>query len=242
MIANSKFGFTASESGGGFTWAGNSSENRLTSWRNDPVTDMPSEMIYLRDEETAQVWSPTPMPVRSNLPYLVRHGAGYSTFEHHSHGLKQSLTLFAAQDAPVKIIRLRLENTWSRVRRITTTYYAEWVLGTPRDITQQYIIPEYQADAQTLLARNPYSTEFGSNYLFVSASQNFHGLTTDRTEFLGRLGDYASPAALKRIGLSGTVQAGLDTCAAVQLHIDLQPGAVEEVFYCRQWRKPGSST
>jgi cyclic beta-1,2-glucan synthetase len=231
VIANSKFGFTTSESGGGFTWAGNSSENRLTSWRNDPVTDMPSEVIYLRDEETAQVWSPTPMPVTSNLPYMVRHGAGYSIFEHHSHGLKQSLTLFAAQDAPVKIIQLRLENTWSRVRRITTTYYAEWVLGTLRDITQQYIIPEYEADSQTLLARNPYSTEFGGNYLFVSASQNFHGLTTDRTEFLGRLGDYAAPAALKRIGLSGTVQAGLDTCAAVQLHIDLQPGAVKEVFF-----------
>jgi cyclic beta-1,2-glucan synthetase len=139
--------------------------------------------------------------------------------------------LFAAQDAPVKIIRLRLENTWNRARRITMTYYAEWVLGTLRDITQQYIIPEYQPASQTLLARNPYSMEFGGNYMFVSASQNFHGLTTDRAEFLGRLGDYASPAALKRVGLSGTVQAGMDTCAAIQLHVDLQPGAAEEIFF-----------
>jgi cyclic beta-1,2-glucan synthetase len=231
VIANSKFGFTASESGSGFTWAGNSSENRLTAWRNDPVSDMPSEVIYLRDEETAQIWSPTSMPVRDNLPYLTRHGAGYSIFEHHSHGLKQRLTMFAAQHAPVKIICLRLENTLSRVRRITITYYAEWVLGTLRDITQQYIIPEYQPATQTLLARNPYSMEFGGNYMFVSANQNFHGLTTDRTEFLGRLGNYTAPAALKRIGLSGTVQAGIDTCAAVQLHVDLQPGAVEEVFF-----------
>jgi cyclic beta-1,2-glucan synthetase len=231
VIANENFGFTTSESGGGFTWAGNSSENRLTSWRNDPVTDMPSEIIYLRDEETAQVWSPMPMPIKSDLPYLVRHGAGYSIFEHHSQGLKHYLTLFAAQNSPVKIIRLRLENTWSRVRRITVTYYAEWVLGTVYDITQQYIIPEYPPDSQTLLAHNPYSTEFGDYYIFISANKDFHGLTTDRTEFLGRLGDYASPAALKRIGLSGTVQPGLDTCATVQLHVDLQPGAVEEMFF-----------
>ena len=37
-------------------------ENRLTPWRNDPVFDTPSEALYLRDEETAAVWSPTPLP------------------------------------------------------------------------------------------------------------------------------------------------------------------------------------
>ena len=61
-MANAQYGFLASESGGGYSWAGNSGENRLTTWRNDPVSDMPSEAIYLRDEETAEVWSPTPLP------------------------------------------------------------------------------------------------------------------------------------------------------------------------------------
>ena len=52
VIANPRFGFLVTESGGGYTWAGNSRENKLTSWSNDPVTDPPSEIIYLRDEET----------------------------------------------------------------------------------------------------------------------------------------------------------------------------------------------
>ena len=51
-----------SESSLGATWALNSGENRLTPWRNDPVFDTPSEALYLRDEETAAVWSPTPRP------------------------------------------------------------------------------------------------------------------------------------------------------------------------------------
>jgi cyclic beta-1,2-glucan synthetase len=231
VIANPDFGFTVTESGGGYTWSGNSSENRLTAWRNDPVTDMPAEAVYIRDEETAQVWSPTPLPAAGDTPVLVRHGHGYSVFEQHSRQLKQTMTLFAATDAPVKIIRLRLENTAQRPRRITATYYAEWVLGTFKDVTQQYIIPEFHAAGQTLLFRNPYSIDFGGQYAFITASQDFHGLTTDRTEFLGRLGDYARPAALERIGLSGTVQAGIDPCAAVQLHVDLPPGASEEVFF-----------
>src|SRR5690606_6326944 len=57
VIANPELGFFVSESGGGFTWAQNSGENRLTSWRNDPVVDRPAEALYVRDEETAELWS-----------------------------------------------------------------------------------------------------------------------------------------------------------------------------------------
>lgn len=231
VIANPEFGFTISEAGGGFTWANNSSENRLTVWRNDRVTDMPAEAMYLRDEETAQIWSPMPLPAGTGEPYLIRHGWGYSNFEHDSHGLKQFTHLFAATDASIKIVRLRLENTSERARRVTVTYYAEWVLGTSKDTTQQYVIPEFDSTAQTLLFRNPYSIEFGGQYAFITANKDFHGLTTDRTEFLGRLGSYQRPAGVERIGLAGTVQAGVDPCAAVQLHVDLQPGAAEEVCF-----------
>jgi cyclic beta-1,2-glucan synthetase len=231
VIANPDFGFFVSETGSGMTWAGNSSEFRLTSWRNDPVSDVPSEAIYLRDEETAEIWSPTPLPAGVPEPYIIRHGHGYSIFEHHSHGLKQELGLSVVQDAPVKIIRLRLENTWNRTRRITVTYYAELVLGTTRDTTQQYLIPGFDTEHQTLFVHNPYSMEFGETHAFITASKNFHGLTTDRAEFLGRMGSLRRPAALGRIGLSSSVQAGDDPCTAVQVHVDLPPGAAEEIFF-----------
>lgn len=231
VIANPSFGFLVSEAGSGYTWARNSGENRLTPWRNDPVSDQPGEALYLRDENTAEVWSPTPLPAREEEPYLIRHGAGYSTFEHNSHGLKQWLRLFTAADAPVKIVQLRLENTWEINRRLTATYYAEWVLGTHRSETQQYIIPEYDAGASALLAKNTYHPEFGKRVAFLSACKSPHGLTTDRAEFLGREGSPQQPAALERIGLSGRVEAGLDPCAGLQLHIELDPGETKEVFF-----------
>ncbi|TEU15606.1 MAG: hypothetical protein E3J21_12770 [Anaerolineales bacterium] len=231
VIANPHFGFLVSEAGAGYTWAESSGENRLTPWRNDPVADVPGEALYLRDEETAQVWSPTPLPTPAPAPYLIRHGAGYSIFEHNSHGLKQRLRLFTVPDAPVKVVHLRLENTWNRTRRITATYYAEWVLGPDRDVHQQYVIPEFDADSHALLARNPYNQEFGERVAFLAASKKPHGLTADRTEFLGREGSLGHPAALDRIGLTSTVKAGLDPCAALQIHLDLSPGGVQEVFF-----------
>ncbi len=231
VIANSDFGFIVSESGAGYTWHGNSGENRLTPWSNDPVSDSPGEALFLRDEETAEVWSPTPLPCRAPTPYLIRHGAGYSIFEHHSHGLLQRLRLFVARDAPVKLMQLRLENAWARTRRITVTLYLEWVLGSTREATQPYVVSEFDSDRQALLARNTYHGEFRGRVAFVAAGKKLHGLTADRTEFLGRMGDLSHPAALDRIGLASDVEPGVDPCAALQLHVDLKPGATEEIFF-----------
>jgi cyclic beta-1,2-glucan synthetase len=231
VIANEAAGFWVSESGGGYTWAINSGENRLTPWSNDPVSDQPGEAIYLRDEETAEIWSPTPLPAGTDAPYLVRHGAGYSIFEHNAHGLRHELLLFVPKEEPLKIAHLKLENKWQRARRITVTYYAEWVLGVNRDQMAPYIIPEYENERRAILARNPYPVEFAERVAFLSASKEPHGLTTSRGEFLGRSGTYRRPAALDRVGLSGEIRAGEDPCAALQIHIDLEPGETQEVYF-----------
>ncbi len=85
VIANPGFGFQVSESGAGYTWAGNSRENQLTPWSNDPVSDPPGETFYVRDEESGRLWGPTVLPIRQeNGVYVARHGQGYSRFEHSS--------------------------------------------------------------------------------------------------------------------------------------------------------------
>ncbi|MGZ6347496.1 MAG: GH36-type glycosyl hydrolase domain-containing protein, partial [Anaerolineales bacterium] len=231
VIANPQFGFLVSEAGSGCAWAVNSGENRLTPWGNDPTSDMPGEALYLRDEETGLVWSPTPLPAGADTSHVIHHGAGYSRFESQSHGLNQNLRLFAAPDAPVKIVHLRLQNVWDRPRRVTVTYYAEWVLGTTRDTQQAHIMPEFDSDRNALLASNRFNVEFGERVAFLAANKKPHGVTADRTEFLGRLGSLTNPAALGRIGLASAVNAGLDPCGAIQLHVDLAPGAVEEVYF-----------
>src|SRR5262249_60048827 len=62
VLANPGCGCLVSEAGLGYSWAGNSQMNRLTPRSNDPVSDPPGDAVYLRDEENAQVGSPTPRP------------------------------------------------------------------------------------------------------------------------------------------------------------------------------------
>ena len=133
VIANASFGFQVSESGSGYTWSGNSRENQLTAWSNDPVSDPVGEAIYLRDDETGDLWCPTALPIRcEDSTYVVHHGAGFSRFEHLHQGIQLDLTQFVPLDDHVKISVLRIENRSGRARRLSVTAYAEWVLGTSR--------------------------------------------------------------------------------------------------------------
>jgi len=50
------------ESGSGYTWSINSQENQLTAWSNDPGSDPPGEAIYVRDEESGELWAPDGAP------------------------------------------------------------------------------------------------------------------------------------------------------------------------------------
>jgi len=231
VIGYPHFGFLVSESGSSCTWALNSGENRLTPWSNDPVSDPTGEALYLRDEETGIIWSPAPQPAPSGEPYRVRHGVGYTEFEHNSHGLRQRLRLFADPQDPVKIIRLRLENTWNRPRRVTATQYVEWVLGTLRSDSEWTLVQEYLPEQRALLGMNAYNAEFGRRVAFLQAGTAVHGYTADRMEFIGRNGSLSNPAGLSRIGLESRVTPGEHPCAVLQVHVDLDPGEVREVYF-----------
>ena len=226
-----EFGFQITETGGGCTWSINSHENRLTPWSNDAVSDTPGEVVYLRDEDTGTIWSATPLPCREREPYIIRHGQGYSVFEHTSHGISQELLVFAPLDAAVKISLLRLRNRTARKRRITVTNYNELVLGVTRTSSAPYIITEIDARASTIFARNPFNNEFADRVAFVATSEQILSATCDRKEFIGRNSSLETPAALKRLNLAGRDGAGLDPCAAIQTSIELAPNEAREVIF-----------
>ena len=89
-------------------------EFRLTPWNNDPVQDTTGEAFYIRDEQTGQFWSPTPLPARGATPYVIRHGFGYTVFEHTENGIASELWVYVAMDAPVKFAVLKLRNVSGR--------------------------------------------------------------------------------------------------------------------------------
>jgi len=231
IIANADFGTVVSESGGSYSWSENCHEFRLTPWNNDPVGDAAGEAFYIRDEETGQFWSPTPQPARGATPYTVRHGLGYSVFEHTENGLTTELTIFVAMDAPVKFAVCKVRNISARPRKLSVTGYWEWVLGELRRKAILHVQTEIDGDTGALLARNRYQADFAERIAFVDVSEASRTVTGDRLEFLGRFGSPSRPAGMQRSRLSGRVGAGMDPAGAVQVPIDLAPGQEREVTF-----------
>jgi len=229
VIGNPAGGFVISESGTGPTWAGNSYFFRLTPWHNDPVRDPAGECIYLRDEDSGAVWTATPEPIRESTPYTVKHGAGYSTFQHSHDGITTLLRTGMPESDPVKIQILAISNTGATPRRLTVTSYVEWVLGVDREKTQEHVRTEMAASGQVMLARNYFDPIFSTRVAISAISEKVSAFTAARREFIGRNGGLSSPMALRRQTLSGDIGDTIDPCAALQSEIVLAPGETREI-------------
>jgi len=231
VIANPRFGTVVSEAGLGYTWSENAHLYRLTPWHNDSVRGSCGEALYLRDEESGHFWSPTSFPRGGTGPYVTRHGFGYSVFVHTEDGIRTELTVFAALDAAVKFWVLKVDNESGRARQISATGYVEWVLGDLRATSAMHVTTEIDARSGALYARNRFNNEFADWVAFFDVDTPARSATCDRTEFLGRNGTMADPAAMRRTRLSGKAGAAMDPCAAIQVPFDLGVGQSREIVF-----------
>jgi cellobiose phosphorylase len=231
VLANPNFGTVISESGQSYTWSENSHEFRLTPWNNDPVTDQCGEAFYIRDEESGYYWSPTPLPRSSSSAYKVRHGFGYSVFEHIESGIQSEVWVYVDLESAVKFTVLKLKNLSGRLRKLSVTGYAEWVLGDLKPKTSMYISTELDSDTGALIAKNPYSMEFADRVGFFDTDEVNKTYTGSRTEFIGRNFNLSNPDAMSRLRLSGKMGIGGDPCAAIQVSFDLSEYQDREVVF-----------
>ncbi len=246
VIANRRFGSLVSELYTGYTWWRNSREFKLTPWSNDPVLDRPGEACYVRDEESGEYW--TAARGHKGQPVTISHGRGYTRYCHDSHGLSQEMTVFVPSDDPVKVVRLRLRNGTAERRRLSVTYYAEWVLGVQREENAPFIVTEWDESADVLLAHNKYQETFrdATAFLAVCPPEESAGSspdeapheskpdaagmmreiswTADRREFIGRNRTLDNPAAMERASLSRAAGTFYNSCGAVQAKFTIEPG------------------
>ena len=175
VLANPAFGTIVSSSGSAFTWAGNSRENRLTPFANDPLTDPTGEAIYLRDDESGAVWGATPGPLPRRADdgrWVIRHAAGVTRYQHAVAGVQQELAVFVAPEDPVKLARADADQHHGGAGDASAcSATSSGVSGRRAPASGASWSPRWTTRPACMLARNAYNTEFSERVAFWRATE-----------------------------------------------------------------------
>lgn len=225
VVANPSFGFIITERGGGYTWAENSREFRLTAWTNDPIIDESQEIIYLEDVEEGNKWAINPEASENGEPWTVRHGWGYTIFNKDCYGLKQELKVFVPRNDKLKINILELKNKEDRRKTLRLCYYMEPVLGVNPKETKPHLVIKHDHEINGLIIENGYNTDFPGRMVFVTSSEPICEYANNRLEF----------HQLLEKGSEIDFSVGYEPCGAVKIQITLDPMEEKSVgFYMGQ--------
>ncbi len=200
VIANPHGGFIVSETRGGVHLGREqlllSASRRGTT---TPCRDPASDVLYLRDEGTGDVWSATPAPVVNGDVFTVtprrrlfhlRHRA--RRHRHRADGRAWPPT------TPVKLSLLRMTNRGDAAaapHRHRVTWNGRWACM--REQTQHHVRTRFDRDTSAILARNHFDPQFADWVAFLAMSEPVTSYTGDRRGFIGRNGTLRSPAALR---------------------------------------------
>ena len=220
IMANENFGTLVTDSMGGYTWYKNSRLNRITAWSNNPILDVPSEIIYLKDYDTKKAWSLGLNPMPDNNDYYITYGFGYAKYEHENIGIRQEAEIYIPKEDSVKVQIIKLKNETLRKRKIKLVYYLKPVIGEEEVKTKGFLKFKFDRNSNTILAQNIINSDY-KNIVFVSSSEKIKSYTGFKKEFLGN-GGLQNPSGLKLDIFSNKFSNKISSIIALELEIELE--------------------
>jgi cellobiose phosphorylase len=142
ILSNGNWCYVASHLGGGYSFRGNPTVERITRWHIDGVPrDTVGKFVYLRDEESGAWWTGNGYPPTKKLDRWDCHiGLGYNRITAEQEGIASEILYFTPMpDAvkatgddvgdPCELWKVKLTNKSDRKRVISATNYCEVAIG-----------------------------------------------------------------------------------------------------------------
>ena len=129
VISNKGFGVITTENMHDLVWNKNSRLNRITAWNNDTVLNIPSQIIYVKDEENNKVWTMNSNILPNSNYYYVTYGFGYSKYRNVYDGILQQTDIFVPNDENICVTKIRFKNTSDVQKKLKILVYLKLALG-----------------------------------------------------------------------------------------------------------------
>ena len=194
---------------------------RLTAWNNNQVTDVPSEIIYLEDMESKNIWSLGVNPTPDNNDYYITYGFGYSKYMHTSNGILQELKMFVPKEDSIKVQILHLENKLAKRKEIKLIYCVKPVLDEDEIKSNGYIDLKYNSNINVLTLQNQTKEENNRTIMYISCSEKISSYTGNKASFIGN-GTIKNPEGIRKIELDKENSLGKDEMVVIEARITLE--------------------
>lgn len=170
IIANEKFGTLITANGGGYTWSGNSRENKLTTWSNDPITDRPSEVLeFSYEDKNFEL-----LPYSSLENFIVKFGFGYANFEKTENNFYSNVNIFVPIDESKKIYNIKIKNESDIKKEIKIKYNAEIVMGVSREYTKKHLVINKKENGVSI--NNFYRENYSNETMYITTNEKIESI------------------------------------------------------------------
>lgn len=246
VISNGEYGLVISQTGGGFSWREHSEFNRLNRWHQDLVQDNWGKYFYIKNEKTKEVWSPTWMPVKTELDvYECRHGFGYSTFKSVYKNIEILLKVFIPLNENFEIWNFEIFNHSKEDVKLSIYSYFEWCMGSSsdhhREFHKTFIETDFNKETNIMTAtkrlweiplgdRGHWNIEY-PYWGFISSNKKIIDFEGDKESFVGQYGNIQSPYGIINDKLNRNVGKWGDSIATVKINLDISENHSEHVAF-----------
>jgi cellobiose phosphorylase len=247
VITNGDYGLVISQTGGGFSWKTHSEFNRLTRWHQDLIQDNWGKYIYIKNNISGEVWSPTFSPCKQELDeFECRHGFGYTTFKSIYKGITIVLALFVPNDDSLEIWDIKILNESGQDVDLSFFTYFEWCLGSSadhhREFHKTFISTEFDKKSNTIFAtkrlwdiplgdRGHWNIDY-EYHGFFSSNKTADDFDTSKEFFIGQYGDLINPNGLKQEKLSQQTGSWNDPIGCLKVNYKIKNSGSERfAFY-----------
>ncbi|RJP60977.1 MAG: hypothetical protein C4541_02980 [Candidatus Auribacter fodinae] len=221
-----------SQTGGGFSYYKDPKTHRILRYEHIHP-DRPGRYVFVRDNDTASVWSATWQPMREKMDsYKCVHGLGYSIISTKKNDIATDITYFVAHEDPVEMQIVKVKNTDSKARNLSLYPFVELVSGdieletVYRNIICLYNIAEYNEELKTIISRKKrfHHRQQNVGMTFFTVEGDISGYETNKEKFYGRYGSIEKPMMLIDGNLSNTIVEGEDMVGVFKKDVTLAPG------------------
>jgi cellobiose phosphorylase len=211
------------------------------------IQDNWGKYIYIKDNKTNEVWSPTFLPVKKELKnYKCIHGLGYTKFISEYKNIKTELTIFVPFDESMEIWDLKIYNNTNEEIDLSFYTYFEWCLGSSadhhREFHKTFLNTAFDKNLNSMTAnkrlwdiplgdRGHWNIDYPYTG-FLSSNKKIIDYESEKESFVGQYGDLISPKGINEKTLTKQTGNWVDPVGCIKVKSKIKPSSDDRVeFY-----------